>query len=426
MLSKTVCIAFAHGCVRADEEISNLSRYFTANGFTITKRIQDASLVLVSGCGFDNTAETVSFKLIAKALGKVAPEAHVIIFGCLAGINPERISNITRKNTSCLPPTRIHELDNIINAEIPLKDMQHQTDVISWVRANPLHKSSTPEAPSNFPTANINARQAFSSTERLKAGLPFSRDRFDKFISRLPKFLKPDYHRQDSGWLPALMVARGCPGTCSYCAIRRAIGPLKSTPLNVLTGKFESILKLNHKYIVLTAGDVGAYGFDIGKTPVDLLAALFSFDQDFKLIIKDFNPRWLIKYRQEMMNLLSANVSRIDHIIIPIQSGSDRMLQLMERGYKATEAMEVLNEIREKIPDLKISSHIMVGFPGETDQDFQQTLHLIKKIHFHDLTIFKYDDRPGTEACNLPDKVPESVKRRRLLSLHMRFPGVSK
>ena len=150
----------------------------------------------------------------------------------------------------------------------------------------------------------------------------------------------------------------------------------------MLTGKFESILKLNHKYIVLTAGDVGAYGFDIGKTPVDLLAALFSFDQDFKLIIKDFNPRWLIKYRQEMMNLLSANVSRIDHIIIPIQSGSDRMLQLMERGYKATEAMEVLNEIREKIPDLKISSHIMVGFPGETDQDLPANTSLNKKNTF--------------------------------------------
>ena len=427
MRPKTVCIAFAHGCVRADEEISLLSRYFTANGLTITKRMEDAGLVLISGCGFDQTAETVSLKLISKAMGKVNPEAQIVAFGCLAGINPDVISKLTDKNLMCLPPTRIHELDDIIDAEIHYRDLrQYQSDEISWVRATPLNKSPNTPSPSNFPSANIAARQMFSGFERISAGLPMSRDRLDKLICRLPKFLKPGYHQQDAGWLPAMLVARGCPGNCTYCAIRGAIGPLRSIPVETLAAKFENTLKQNHKYVVLIAGDVGAYGFDIGLTPADLLATLFNFDQDFKLIIKDFNPRWLIKYKDRLLDLFTANASRIDQLIVPVQSGSDAMLKRMERGYQAAEVLEVLTEIRQKAPDLKISSHIMVGFPGETDQDFQQTVDFFKKVHLNDLTVFKYDDRPGTEAIHFKDKVPERIKRRRLLSLHWQFPGVSR
>jgi tRNA-2-methylthio-N6-dimethylallyladenosine synthase len=165
---------------------------------------------------------------------------------------------------------------------------------------------------------------------------------------------------------------------------------------------------------------------DCGLSVVDLFKRLFAFEEKFELIINDLNPRWLVKYGDELITLLAENADKIDYILMPVQTGSEKILTLMKRGHTVAGVREQLKVLKKAAPGIKVGTHVLVGFPGETDADFQATVEFLKALDFYYLKVFKYDDRPGIAAARLPDKVPEKVKRRRLLRLIREFPGMVK
>jgi len=212
-------------------------------------------------------------------------------------------------------------------------------------------------------------------------------------------------------------IGRGCLGDCSYCSIRIGMPKFESRPEEQILEEFKAGLKDNYKTFALIAGDIGCYGFDINTNLPSLLSGLFAVDGDYKIMLWDFNIRWLMKYYSEMFLILKANHEKVERIILPIQSGSNRILKLMNRHYEIEEVKNCLKNLHRGIPDLTLETQIIVGFPGETDEDFGKSLDLVREIDFYDIAIFPYEDRPGTIASNMPNRVPENVikKRKKIL-----------
>ena len=138
--------------------------------------------------------------------------------------------------------------------------------------------------------------------------------------------------------------------------------------------------------------------------------------------MKEFNPRWLIQYKTELIDIFRANEDKIKTIIFPIESGSEKILKLMKRGYTASECKQSLSCIRKTAPQIRIFTHVIIGFPGESEEDFEDTKQFLREVHFDEITVYMYEGRPGIEAELLQDKVPETVKHARLSRLLKEFP----
>jgi threonylcarbamoyladenosine tRNA methylthiotransferase MtaB len=196
--------------------------------------------------------------------------------------------------------------------------------------------------------------------------------------------------------------------------VKFAVGQLESKPLDTIVNEFKSGLDQGFQRFVLIAGDVGCYGVDIGISVVELLGALFAVEGSYKIIIKEFNAQWIVKYFQNLLQIFKQHYEKIDYIVVPVQSASNRMLRLMKRPYTIEDVKKYLNIMKAEVPGLQISTHIMVGFPGETEDDFKESLDFIKEYEFPFVDIYAYDDRPNTAASQMADKVPQDVIETRI------------
>jgi threonylcarbamoyladenosine tRNA methylthiotransferase MtaB len=140
---------------------------------------------------------------------------------------------------------------------------------------------------------------------------------------------------------------------------------------------------------------------------------LFSVEGNFRILLWDLNIRWFIKHYLDFRSVLEANSERISRIVLPIQSGSNRILGLMNREYDIENAKECISDLQKRIPNLRVETHVMVGFPGENEEDFQRTVDLIREIPFFSVHIFKYEGRPSTKAFSFPNKVTEKIINQR-------------
>jgi tRNA A37 methylthiotransferase MiaB len=157
---------------------------------------------------------------------------------------------------------------------------------------------------------------------------------------------------------------------------------------------------------------------DIGTNLPNLLRKLLAVDGDYTLVLVDLNPRWLVKYFPDFLSVIKTNSDKVTKLMMPIQSGSNRLLKRMHRHYDIGEVKKCLLELQKNIPTLMIETHIMVGFPGETKEDFQKSVELVQEIKFSKVEVYSYEARPGTEASTLPDQVPKEImeKRRKTLT----------
>ncbi len=157
--------------------------------------------------------------------------------------------------------------------------------------------------------------------------------------------------------------------------------------------------------------------FDIGTNIVHLLRKICDTKKDFSLIINDFNVNWLIKYYDDLLPLFIKNKDRIEDIRMPIQSGSDKILKSMKRPYKIHDVKRVISDLKAKLPNLRLNTHILVGFPGETAFDFEQSRQLLQELDFTTVAVYCYEERPGTLAALMPEKVPTDIRAQRVTAL---------
>ncbi len=207
-----------------------------------------------------------------------------------------------------------------------------------------------------------------------------------------------------------LKVQDGCDYKCSYCIIPKARGKSRNAPIAQLVEDAKKIVQAGYKEIVLTGVNIGDFGRSTGEKFIDLLYALEKNVPVPRIRISSVEPELL---NDQIIELVARSRKFLPHFHIPLQSGSDRILRLMRRRYNTRLFEQRIRRIKSLIPDAFIGIDVIVGFPGETDEDFRQTYQFLESLPFSYLHIFPYSDRPGTDASRLPDKVPYDKKRER-------------
>ena len=179
-----------------------------------------------------------------------------------------------------------------------------------------------------------------------------------------------------------IRISLGCLGACSYCSKRFYSGKLQSKGFENILNEFKSGLKQGYKNFYLLTEDAGCYGLDINTNIVNLLQRLFESgkDYDFKIVLSNINAQWFIKFYDELLPIFVNNQSKINYVHIPVESGSNRILKLMNRPYSIEDVKEKLLSLKISAPSLSLVTDIIVGFPQENEADFLETKEFLKTI----------------------------------------------
>jgi threonylcarbamoyladenosine tRNA methylthiotransferase CDKAL1 len=265
--------------------------------------------------------------------------------------------------------------------------------------------------------------QAFSDREVVVTGcMPVIQlDRIREICS--PRVILPDQISERCGRVGAVVspgvgivqAASGCPGRCSYCITRLARGRLKSVPPEIILREVELLVREGAREIQLTGQDLSAYGADIGTNLALLLEAIADLPGAFAVRVGMLNPATTLPILEDLVAAFqSPRIFSFLHL--PVQSGSDAVLAAMRRGYGAGDFVRIVDAFREAIPDVRLSTDFIVGFPTETDEDFTRTLALVRRTDPHKVNITRFSMRPGTPAALLKD-LPDRVKKERSRAL---------
>ena len=218
-------------------------------------------------------------------------------------------------------------------------------------------------------------------------------------------------------------IQDGCNNVCSYCKVRMVRGRSKSRPFKEIFDECTRLIENGSKEIVFTGICLGAYGKDLSENLnlSKLIEKICQIPGDWRLRLSSIEPKDITR---GLIKQLKAQEKLCKHIHIPFQTGDDYVLKKMDRPYKRKDYLNIVNKLRCEIPDVAISTDIMVGFPGEKDKNFKNTLDFIKKVHPMRMHVFGFSKRKGTKAYNYKDDVASCIKKERehkLLSLADRF-----
>lgn len=396
---------FNTGCIRRALDSTRLHNYLIKNGWSFTNNIRAADLVVVSTCSAVARSEELSLIALRNVSNKMSKDARLIITGCLPKINPDKLREIPGlTNYEFIPTRHLDNFDAVLNSTVKLTDVPdanlvtNEIGLLDYVLAYRLFRHSfflkiykRMSTSRNFLKTMIFLSETFNLAKR-KLGLPARRK------------IVPYYN---------LRIAEGCAFACSFCCIRFATGRIKSKPIEAIVQEFKRGLADGHKIFQLVCEDVGCYGIDIRTNVAELLKALLSIEGDYQLVMIDFGGYWLVRYYDELLPLFLDNREKIRELYVALQSGSNRILKAMRRPEKIEDVKARLKELKEKLPHLILRTTVIVGFPGETDEDFQQTVRAVREIDFEAVEVNRYEDRPGTLSSKMTDKVPAKVIERR-------------
>jgi len=207
-------------------------------------------------------------------------------------------------------------------------------------------------------------------------------------------------------------VMEGCEKHCTFCVVPTTRGRERSHAPDTIVEEIRGLAAAGCKEVTLLGQTVNAYGRDL-MPPTDLAALLEQ--------VNDIEGVERIRFTTSNPYNLTSRLIRairdvpkvVEHLHLPLQSGSDRVLERMNRGYTRARYLEQIAEIRETVPDIALSTDLIVGFPGETDEDFAETVHMVEAVGYDNVFVFRYSRRPGTAAAVMQDQVPDDVKASR-------------
>jgi tRNA-2-methylthio-N6-dimethylallyladenosine synthase len=229
---------------------------------------------------------------------------------------------------------------------------------------------------------------------------------------------KPLFSEADGRYIPESQVSRfvtimrGCDNFCSYCVVPYVRGRETSRHPDVVINEIQELARSGLKEITLLGQNVNSYGKKEGLgTFTELLARVSQIDQILRIRFTTSHPK---DFDEDLINAFRTNEKLCNHIHLPVQSGSNRVLKRMNRKYTRELYLDKVAKLRDTCPAMAITSDIIVGFPGESEADFDETLDLIQKIEFDGLFAFKYSDRPNAPAAKFEEKVSDQRKKKRL------------
>ena len=220
-------------------------------------------------------------------------------------------------------------------------------------------------------------------------------------------------------------VSRGCNKNCSYCIVPTTRGPEASRALDEIEREIKIAVHRGAKEVVLLGQTVNSYGLDLNprKKFVDLLERVSAVSGVERIRFFSPHPQ---EVRKDFFELIANNPKICRHIHMPLQSGSNKILKAMNRNYRREKYLQIIEGLKQAAPDISITTDLIVGFPGETDQDFEDSMELLELVRFDQSYSFGFSPRPGTEAEQLEEQVPDHVKAERLKRYQQRQDEITK
>ena len=231
--------------------------------------------------------------------------------------------------------------------------------------------------------------------------------------------------KRDSAFSAWVSVSVGCNNTCAFCIVPQLRGIEKDRPTEDILREVRALVDQGVIEITLLGQNVNAYGVDFGDRLAfsKLLRACGEIEGLERLRFMSPHPR---DFTDDVIDAMAQTPNVMPHLHMPLQSGSDKVLQAMRRSYRRDRYLGILEKVRSAIPDAAITTDIIVGFPGESDEDFAQTIDLVKEAKFSAAYTFQYSKRPGTPAATMPDQVNDEVMAERYNQLHQVQQEISK
>lgn len=210
-------------------------------------------------------------------------------------------------------------------------------------------------------------------------------------------------------------ITKGCDNFCTFCVVPYTRGREKSRPLNHIVSDVQNLIKRGVKEVTLLGQNVNSYEGENGEDLADCLKRVAEETAIERIRFTTSHPK---DFNQKLVDVMYAQQPKVcEYIHLPFQSGNSRILQLMNRGYTREEYLQKIEMIKKAIPNVVLSTDIIVGFPGETESEFQDTLKMVEEVKFETIFAFKYSPRPFTKAAKMEEQVPEEIKSDRLQRL---------
>lgn len=347
------------GCQQNVSDGEKIKGMLAEMGYGFTPDTEDADLVLFNTCAVRENAEDRVFGNIGalKSLKKRKPDMLIGVCGCM--VQQQHITERLRKS-------------------FPHVDIIFGTHVLHTLPQLIYQALTTRKKQVSIP----------ESAGVIAEGLPL---------------------RRESALKASIPIMYGCNNFCTYCIVPYVRGRERSRGMEEVVGEARRLIAAGYKELLLLGQNVNSYGKDSGTSFSELLKRINAIDGEFRISYMSSHPkdatRGLIDTIAEC-----SKVTRQLHL--PVQSGSSRVLGLMNRGYTRESYLELVDYVRERIPDASLTSDIIVGFPGETYEDFSETLSLIERVRFDSLFTFIYSRRSGTKAADMEDPVSPEEKGR--------------
>lgn len=348
------------GCKLNFSETSTISRQFKNVGYNVVRFDQFSDIYVINTCSVTENADKQFKSYVSKAL-KINQDAFIIAIGCYAQLKPEELANV-------------NGVDLVLGSKEKFKILDYLAD-FKKNQSGKIHSCEISET--NF------YRSSFSIGDRTRS------------------FLK---------------VQDGCDYKCTYCTIPLARGISRSDKLDNILRAAKEISDSGIKEIVLTGVNIGDYGKgEFGNknhknTFLELVTALDKVDGISRVRISSIEPNLL---SNDIINFVSNSKKFVPHFHIPMQSGSDTILKLMKRRYLSKLYRDRINHVKQVMPNACIGADVIVGFPGETEEEFMETYNFIKSLDLSYLHVFTYSERDNTEAIGLNNVVPSNIRSKR-------------
>jgi threonylcarbamoyladenosine tRNA methylthiotransferase MtaB len=392
------------GCRATQADGAALERQFLERGLERARAARDAEIVVLNTCTVTEGADKDARASIRR-LQRVNPDCRILVTGCYAQRAPEELA--------ALPGV----------AWVVGNSHKHQAAEIATSSSFPAAGSSS--SPGFVPLGQLSLGQLFKDHV---SGNPAANVIVGDIFAHTELLAAPVFEAANERTRPNLKIQDGCDNRCSFCVIPYVRGRSRSLPQERVIAEVRTLVEAGYREVVISGINLGRWGRDLEGSsqllPVSSQLKPATDDRRLEVLIRAILDRTSLEklrissvepmdWSDDLIGLVSASGRIAKHAHVPMQSGSDAVLRRMHRKYRPWHYREKILKIRTAMPTAAIGADVMVGFPGETEAEFDETRRMIEELPFTYLHVFTYSPRPGTPAAEQPGQVPVAVARER-------------
>ncbi len=358
------------GCQMNEEDSEQMALYLEQIGFTRTQDLVSAHLVLLNTCSVRKKPEDKAFSLLGELalLKRDRPELMIGVCGCMAQIRAKEIRQRAPHVDFVVGTAQISEIPGLVEQALQARKFSTRLDL-------PERKGAVV---TDIPTRHVGRHS------KLKAFVP---------------------------------IQYGCDKFCTFCIVPTTRGRERSRPTHEIVEEVTKLAAQGTREVTLLGQTVNSYGKNLAEGNVPFSELLWMLDKVPGLQRIRYTSPYPRDFRTDLIQTIRDCPSVMEHVHMPLQSGDDEVLRSMKRLYTRDSFAAIIEEIRATMPDVGITTDIIVGFPGETDEQFANTLEMMARLRFDGAYMFAYSPRPDTKAAVWENQVPEAVKKHRLQRL---------